>query len=390
MELKISQRAQNIQPSATLAVTAMAKKLKAEGKPVLSFSQGEPDFVSPEAAMRGAREAMDRGETHYTANTGIPELKKAIAKYYVDHFGIEYSPAEIIVSSGAKPLIYEALQALVDPADEVLLFAPAWVSYVEQVGIAEGVAVVVDTMETGFVPTKEAVERSLSSKTVGMIINSPNNPTGAIYDRATLEMLADIAVANDLWIIYDEIYERLVYGEEKHLNILQVRPELRDRVILVNGVSKAYSMTGWRIGYALAPKALVAKMDDIQSHLMSNASSIAQWAAVGAIEGAEEDVERCRVQFEKRRDLVYGLLSEIGGLKLHKPTGAFYAFFDVRETPIPDDMQFCEQLLAGQNVALVPGSAFLAPGFVRMSYACNESDITEGVRRIKEFVDSLK
>ena len=388
--MKISQRAQKIQPSATLAVTAMAKKLKAEGKPVLSFSQGEPDFVSPGAAMKGARDAMDRGETHYTANSGIPELKKAIAKYYADHFGIEYDPSEILVSSGAKPLIYEALQALVDPADEVLLFAPAWVSYVEQINIAEGVAIVVDTMDTNFVPTKSEVESSLSSKTVGMIINSPNNPTGAIYDRETLKMLAEVAVKNDLWIIYDEIYERLVYGEEKHHNILQVAPEIRDRVILVNGVSKAYSMTGWRIGYALAPKGIIAKMDDIQSHLMSNASSIAQWAALGAIEGAEDDVERCRCQFENRRDLVYGLLSQIDGLKLHKPSGAFYVFFDVRDTPISDDMQFCERLLSEKNVALVPGSAFLAPGFVRMSYACCEDDIKEGAKRIGEFVDSLR
>lgn len=387
--MKISKRAQNIQPSATLAVTAMAKKLKAEGKPVLSFSAGEPDFVSPEPAMRGARAALDRGETHYTPNSGIPELKKAIAKYYEDKFGLKYDPSEVLVSSGAKPLIYEALQALVDPADEVLLFAPAWVSYVEQINIAEGVAIIVDTMESNFEPTREAVENSLSSKTVGMIINSPNNPTGAVYSEETIKILADIAVKNDLWIIYDEIYERLVYGGEKHANILEVVPEIRDRVILVNGVSKAYCMTGWRIGYALAPRKVIAKMDDIQSHLMSNASSIAQWAALAAIEEADPDVERCRVQFEKRRDLIFRLLSEIKGLKLHKPKGAFYAFFDVRDTPIPDDMKFCERLLADKNVALVPGSAFLAPGFVRMSYACCEDDISEGAARLKEFIESL-
>ncbi len=368
----------------------MAKKLKAEGKPILAFSAGEPDFVSPDAAMNAARAAIDRGETHYTANSGIPELKTAIAAYYKKHFGLEYASGEILVSSGAKPLIYEALQALVDPADEVLVFAPAWVSYVEQIGIAEGVTIVVDTADTGFVPTKEAVERALSSKTVGMILNTPNNPTGAAYDEATLRMLADIAEKNDLWIIYDEIYERLVYGETKHHNILNVAPGIRDRVILINGVSKAFCMTGWRIGYALGPKDVIDKMDDIQGHLTSNASSIAQWAAVGALEGAENDVELRRAEFEKRRDLIFDLLSEIGGLKLAKPTGAFYAFFDVRETPIPDDVEFCKQLLAEKYVALVPGAAFLAPGFVRMSYACSEDDIRGGVARLKEFVDALR
>lgn len=388
--MKFSKRADKIQPSATLAVSAMAKKLKGEGKPVLAFSAGEPDFVSPDAAMNAARDAIDRGETHYTPNSGIPELKRAIGAYYKRHFNLEYDNSEILVSAGAKPLLYEALQALVDPADEVLVFAPAWVSYVEQIGIAEGVAVVVETADTDFMPTREAVERSLSSKTVGMILNTPNNPTGAAYDKATLEMLADVAEKNDLWIVYDEIYERLVYGGTKHHNILNVAPGIRDRVILVNGVSKAFCMTGWRIGYALGPEAVIKKMDSIQGHLMSNASSIAQWAAVGALEGAEGDVEARRAVFEKRRDLIFDLLSEVDGLKLAKPTGAFYAFFDVRDTPIPDDVEFCKRLLAEKYVALVPGAAFLAPGFVRMSYACGEDDIKGGVARLKEFVDSLR
>ena len=378
-----------IQESATLAVSAKAKELKAAGKPVLSFSAGEPDFVSPKAALDAARAAIDRGETHYTANSGIAELKTAVRDYYKNRFGLEYAAPEVIVASGAKPLIYEAVQVLVDPGDEVLLFAPAWVSYVEQVNLAEGKAVAIETADTGFMPTREAIEKCLSPKTVGMIVNTPNNPTGAVYDEQTLGMLAEIAKEKDLWIIYDEIYERLAYGDAKHINILSVAPEIRDRVLLVNGVSKAYCMTGWRIGYALGPKEVISKIDSIQGHLTSNASSIAQWASVGAINEAEEDVERCRGVFEKRRDLIYGLLSDIPGLNLDKPTGAFYVFFDVRDTKIPDDVEFCTRLLESKYVAAVPGAAFLAPGFIRMSYACSEDDIKEGMKRLKEFVASL-
>jgi len=217
MKFKISRRAEKIQPSATLSVAALARELKASGRPVLSFSAGEPDFASPESAIRAARDAMERGETHYTANSGIPELKNAIASYYKTRFGLEYPPPEIIVSGGAKQVLYEAIHALVDDADEVVMPSPVWVSYVEQVQLAGGNAVMADTTDTNFIPTRERIEEALSSKTVGMIINSPNNPTGAVYGDATLEILADAARKNDLWIIYDEIYERLVYGGSKAL-----------------------------------------------------------------------------------------------------------------------------------------------------------------------------
>ena len=230
------------------------------------------------------------------------------------------------------------------------------------------------------------MEGALSKKTVGMIINTPNNPTGVVYGKDTLEMLADIARQNDLWIIYDEIYERLVYGESKHYNILQIAPDLRDRVITVNGVSKAYSMTGWRIGYALAPKEIVSKMDDIQSHLNSNPSSIAQWASVGAIESGETYIERNRREFERRIDILMNLLSGAEGLRIELPEGAFYAFLDVRNTSVPDDNEFCRRILEEKFVALVPGDAFFAPGYVRMSYACSEADIRVGAERIKEFL----
>ena len=387
--MKLSKRILEIQPSATISISAKAKAMKAEGKPVLSFSVGEPDFNSPECASKAAIEAIQRGESHYTLNSGIIELRKEVCNYYKRRFGLEYAPDEVLVAPGAKPLLYEALQMFVDPGDEVLLFSPAWVSYVEQIHLAGGKESIVDTLKTDLIPTKEAIEAVLSDKTVGMIINSPSNPTGAIYGEETLKMIADIARERDLWIIFDEIYERLAYAPANHINILSVAPDLRDKTILVNGASKAYAMTGWRIGYALGPKALIAKMNTLQTHLTSNASSIAQWAAWGAVKDADPDVEKMREAFEERRSVILGLIRDMPYVKVRDPEGAFYVFIDVRESPIPDDMEFCEKLLEEKYVAAVPGTAFFAPGFVRFSYACSMENIREGMGRLKEFLSSL-
>ena len=387
--MKMSKRILEIQPSATLSISAKAKTMKAEGKPIISFSLGEPDFNSPECASKAAIDAINRGESHYTLNSGIVELRKEVCNYYQRRFGLEYAPDEVLVAPGAKPLLYEALQMLVDPGDEVLLFSPAWVSYVEQVHLAGGKDVIVDTLKTDLIPTKEAIEAVLSDKTVGMIINSPSNPSGAIYNEETLKMIADVAREKDLWIIFDEIYERLVYAPAKHVNILNVAPDLRDKVIIINGASKAYAMTGWRIGYALAPKPLIAKMNTLQTHLTSNASSIAQWAAWGAVKDADPDVEKMREAFEERRGVILGLVRDMPYVKVRDPEGAFYIFIDVRESPIPDDIKFCEKLLEEKFVAAVPGAAFFAPGFVRFSYACSMDNIREGMQRLKEFLSSL-
>lgn len=387
--MKMSKRILEIQPSATLSISAKAKTMKAEGKPMISFSLGEPDFNSPECASKAAIEAIERGESHYTLNSGILELRKEVCNYYKRRFGLEYAPDEVLIAPGAKPLLYQALQMFVDPGDEVLLFSPAWVSYVEQIHLAGGKEVIVDTLKTDLIPTKEAVEAVLSNKTVGMIINSPSNPSGAIYNEETLKMIADIAREKDLWIIFDEIYERLVYAPAKHVNILNVAPDLRDKVILINGASKAYAMTGWRIGYALGPKPLIAKMNTLQTHLTSNASSIAQWAAWGAVKDADPDVERMREAFEERRGVILGLVRDMPYVKVRDPEGAFYIFIDVRESPIPDDMKFCEKLLEEKFVAAVPGAAFYAPGFVRFSYACSMDNIREGMQRLKEFLKAL-
>lgn len=387
--MKMSKRILEIQPSATLSISAKAKTMKAEGKPMISFSLGEPDFNSPECASKAAIEAIERGESHYTLNSGILELRKEVCNYYKRRFGLEYAPDEVLIAPGAKPLLYQALQMFVDPGDEVLLFSPAWVSYVEQIHLAGGKEVIVDTLKTDLIPTKEAVEAVLSNKTVGMIINSPSNPSGAIYNEETLKMIADIAREKDLWIIFDEIYERLVYAPAKHVNILNVAPDLRDKVILINGASKAYAMTGWRIGYALGPKPLIAKMNTLQTHLTSNASSIAQWAAWGAVKDADPDVEKMREAFEERRGVILDLVRDMPYVKVRDPEGAFYIFIDVRESPIPDDMKFCEKLLEEKFVAAVPGAAFYAPGFVRFSYACSMDNIREGMQRLKEFLKAL-
>lgn len=387
--MKFSKRIMNIQPSATLSISGKAKSMKAEGKPVISFSAGEPDFSSPPSANEAAIEAIKRGESHYTLNPGIIELRKEICGYYQKRFGLSYEPSEVIVSSGAKPLLYEAIQALVDDGDEVILFSPAWVSYVEQIHMAGGIEKIVDTIATDLLPTKENLEAAITPKTAGIILNSPCNPTGVIYPEETMKMIADAAREHGLWIIFDEIYERLAYAPAKHINLLNVAPDMKDSVLIINGVSKTYAMTGWRIGYALGPAELIKKINTLQTHLTSNASSIAQWAALGALQGADEDVKKMHAAFEKRRELIVKLVNDMPGVSAREPEGAFYILVDVRKSPIPDDMEFCRRLLEEKYVAAVPGTAFFAPGFVRFSYACSEDNINEGMKRMKEFLEEL-
>ncbi len=388
--MKFSKRIMNIQPSATLSISGKAKSMKAEGKPVISFSAGEPDFSSPPSANEAAIEAIKRGESHYTLNPGIIELRKEICGYYQKRFGLSYEPSEVIVSSGAKPLLYEAIQALVDDGDEVILFSPAWVSYVEQIHMAGGIEKIVDTIATDLLPTKENLEAAITPKTAGIILNSPCNPTGVIYPEETMKMIADAAREHGLWIIFDEIYERLAYAPAKHINLLNVAPDMKDSVLIINGVSKTYAMTGWRIGYALGPAELIKKINTLQTHLTSNASSIAQWAALGALQGADEDVKKMHAAFEKRRELIVKLVNDMPGVSAREPEGAFYILVDVRKSPIPDDMEFCRRLLEEKYVAAVPGTAFFAPGFVRFSYACSEDNINEGMKRMKEFLEELE
>jgi len=396
--MKTSVRASRMEPSATLAVVNKAKALKYEGKPVISFGAGEPDFDSPAAAASCAESAIKEGKTHYTQSNGILELREAVASYYSDRFGLDYPADQVIIGPGAKPLIYGSLASLVDPEDEVLVFSPAWVSYVEQIRLLDGRASIVDTVTTGNVPLASKVAEAVTPRTVGMLINTPNNPTGAVYGEETLREIAEIALEHDLWIINDEIYERLVYGNSTHLNIATLVPEVADRTIQINGVSKAFAMTGWRIGYALAPKWLSPKIGAIQGHLTSNACTIAQWASLGALKGAEEDVVRMRNEFARRRAIITDLLKEMPLVSFSEPQGAFYVFLNVAGAlgglfngkKLEDDATFCEALLETEYVAAVPGTAFLAPGHIRLSYANSEAEIREGMARLKRFLGSIE
>lgn len=393
----VSTRARKMEPSATLAVTAKAKSLKREGKPVISFGAGEPDFNSPPSALRFAEEAMKKGQTHYTPGTGIPELREAVCAYYKEHFGLEYKPADVVVGAGAKPLLYEALGCLLDPGDEVLVFTPAWVSYVEQIRFFDGKAVLIDTSKTDFVPRIEDVRKAVTPRTRAMIINTPNNPTGAVYDEQCLRDLGKLAVEKDITILYDEIYERLVYGNAMHHQILNLVPEAREHTIIINGVSKAFAMTGWRIGYALGPSSIMGYLGDLQGHITSNACSVAQWASVGALKEAEQDVVTMHKAFSKRRDLIVELMKEMPYISFTEPKGAFYVWFNIENAlgkswkgqSLTDDTTFCKVLLESKYVALVPGSAFMADGNVRISYSNSEEEIREGMRRFKEFLSEL-
>ncbi len=395
--MDLSKRAQNLLPSGTLAVVGKAKRLKREGKPVISFGAGEPDFSSPSSALKYATDAIENGKTHYTPATGIPELKEAIASYYRTHFDLEYDPEQIIVGAGAKPLLYEAMGCLLDEGDEVIVFAPAWVSYVEQIRLFGGKEVIVDTKDTSFVPDPLEIKKAITPRTKCMILNTPNNPTGSVYSSKLLKAIADIAIENNIVIVYDEIYERLVYGDASHHEIVAVEPRVRDLTVIINGVSKAYAMTGWRIGYAIGPNEIISKMGAIQGHMTSNPCSIAQWAALGAIRHAEPDIEIMRIEFSKRRDLILSLLEDMPYISFEEPRGAFYVWINVEKTlglkykglEISDDSSFCSLLLDHEYVAAVPGNAFLAPGNIRISYSNSKEEITEGMKRLSRFLKEI-
>jgi len=395
--LKISSRASGMEPSATLAVVAKAKILKAQGKQVISFGAGEPDFDSPRGAIRYAETAIREGKTHYTPSNGIPELREAVKTYYVDRFGLNVKTSQVIIGAGAKPLIYEALASIIDPGDEVIVFSPAWVSYVEQIRLLGGREAIVDTTATGCIPDPVMAARAVNHKTAAILINAPNDPTGAVYGEETLRQIASIAVQNDLWIIFDEIYERLTYGTASHSNLLSVFPEAAERTILINGVSKAFAMTGWRIGYAIAPESVAEKIGAVQGHLTSNPCSIAQWAALGALREGEPEVVKMRAEFSKRLQLMADFLSRMPHISFSRPSGAFYVFVDISRTiggsykghTINSDGDFCEALLDSEYVAAVPGTAFVAPGYIRLAYANSEEEITEGMRRLHLFLDSI-
>jgi aspartate aminotransferase len=386
-----------LEPSATIAMAGKAKELKAAGKTVYDFSLGEPDFATPRHICDAAAAAMLAGHTHYTASGGIPELKAAIARQYRQRHGLEYTPAQVVVSNGAKHSLHNACTVLCNPGDEVIIPAPYWVSYAEQVKLASGVPVIVPTeQENDFKLTPAALRAAITPRSKVLLVCSPSNPTGSMYLPVELGELADIVIEKDLTVIADEIYERLVYGDNRFASFATVRPGLVERTITVNGVSKAYAMTGWRIGWTLAPPALSKAMDNLQSQETSNPSSISQYAALAALDGPQECVNTMLVEFARRREFVSRRIAELPKLSCTRMSGAFYAFINVQAqlgrtyngVRVDNSAQWCLELLAQQSVATVMGSAFGAEGYARLSFAASMENLEAGLSRIEAFLRS--
>ncbi|MBS1723341.1 MAG: pyridoxal phosphate-dependent aminotransferase [Armatimonadetes bacterium] len=383
----LSARATQFRPSPTLAITAKAKELKAAGKDVVSLAAGEPDFDTPGSIVEAAKAAIDGGQTKYTPTPGTPQLRQAIVDKLARDNGIEAGIDQIVVSCGAKQSLFNSVMTLVDPGDEVVLFAPYWMTYVDQAEFAGGTVKVVQTdPRRAFVPEIADIEAALSPRTKVVVLNSPSNPSGAVFDRETLEWLARKAVQMGFWIVSDEIYEKLVYGQ-RHVSVASLGGGILDQTVTVNGCSKSYAMTGWRIGYACAPKPVAKAMSSLQDQVTSNATSFAQAGAVAALSMDPAETERMRMEFENRRDLVCSLLAEIPGVHLEVPRGAFYVLPDFSaylSGRISTDTELANFLLETALVATVPGSVFGAPGHLRMSYAASGDDIRKGVARIAE------
>jgi len=391
----ISRIVQALEPSATMAMAAKAKELKASGKTVFDLSLGEPDFTTPQHICQAALEAMEAGHTHYTVPSGIPELKKAIVDQYRELYGLEYDPSQVVVSNGAKHSLHNVFTALLDPGDEVIIPAPYWVSYAELVKLTGAVPVIVETrQEDDFKLTLEQFRAALTDKTKLLLLCSPSNPTGSMYSPEELGQLADLAIESDLLVVADEIYDRLVYPGHTFASFATVRPDLGDRTVIVNGVSKTYAMTGWRIGWTLSAANLAKAMGSLQSQQTSNPCSISQYAALAALTGPQDCVELMLTEFTKRRAFVTQRIGEIPGLTCAEMGGAFYAFINIREhlgreyngVQIDDSSTWCLELLAQQNVATVMGSAFGAEGYARISFATDMNNLTAAFERIEQFV----
>ncbi|MGV2802492.1 aminotransferase class I/II-fold pyridoxal phosphate-dependent enzyme [Clostridium perfringens] len=391
----LSRKAQNIGASLTLALTAKAGELKKEGIDVVSFGVGEPDFNTPKNIIEAATRAMEEGKTKYTVTSGIVELKEAIAKKLHDDNGLNYGTKNIIISTGAKQSLANVFMAILNPGDEVIIPVPYWVSYPELVKLSDGVPVFIETKkENDFKVTYDELKSVLSENTKAIVINSPNNPTGTVYSKKDLEVIAKFAEENDLIIISDEIYEKLIYGKEKHISIASLSEDAFKRTVVINGFSKAYAMTGWRIGYAACyDEELIKVMNNVQSHMTSNTNSIAQFAALEALNGDQETIKNMVKEFSLRRELMIELISGIEDLTFIEPKGAFYVMIDVskvlKKANIKGSMEFANLLLKEENVVVIPGIAFGEDNFIRLSYATSKEEIIKGLKRIKKFVNKF-
>lgn len=392
MDIKLSQRVQRVKPSPTLAVTARAKALRDAGKDIIGLGAGEPDFDTPEHIKEAARQAIQNGDTKYTAVDGTASLKQAIIDKFSRDNGLHYEPNQILVSVGGKQSFYNLAQAMLDEGDEVIIPAPYWVSYPDMVLLADATPVIIEAgIEQGFKISPAQLDAAITPKTRIVVLNSPSNPTGVAYSRAELAALAEVLLRHpQVLIATDDMYEHILWTEEPFANIVMVCPELYERTIVLNGVSKAYSMTGWRIGYAGGPARLIGAMKKIQSQSTSNPCSIAQAAAQAALEGPQECITEMVSAFKERHDKLVAALNALPGFSCLPSDGTFYAFPDVREAMqalgSADDVAFAETLLTEAGVALVPGSAFGAPGHVRLSYATSMDKLTNAVSRISNLL----
>jgi aspartate aminotransferase len=389
-----------VKPSATIAATQKARDLKAKGREIISLSVGEPDFDTPDNIKQAAIKAIERGETKYTPVAGIPELRQAIAEKFKRENGLDYKASQVIVGTGGKQILFNAFLATLNPGDEVICVAPYWVSYPEMVAICGGTAVTVQTkMEHAFRLQPEDLEAAITPRTKWLILNSPSNPSGAAYTREELKKVTDVLLKHPhVWVLTDDMYEHLVYGDFVFTTPAQVEPELYDRTLTMNGVSKSYAMTGWRIGYGAGPAALIKAMDMLQGQQTSGACSIAQWASVEALTGPQDFIPKSRKAFEERRDLVVSMLNQARFLKCHSPEGAFYVYPSCAEaigrkapdgSVIENDEDFCNALLETEGVAVVQGSAFGSGPNFRVSYATSNALLEAACRKIQHFCGSL-
>lgn len=383
----LSKRIQLIQPSATLAINAKALEMRKNGIDILRFGTGEPDFDTPHNIKEAAKYALDEGFTKYTAANGILELRQAVCKKFKRDNGIDVAPDEVLITNGGKQALYNCFIAILNPGDEVIIPAPYWVSYADMARVVRGVPVTVDTTSNQFKVTAAMIKKAITKKTKAIVLNSPNNPTGAILDKNEIKKIGKLALKHNIYVISDEVYEHFVYDGE--IFSLGSVPEMKKLVFTVNAVSKTYSMTGWRIGYIAGPEEVIKTMGNLQSHSTSNPCSIAQKAALEALNGSQDSVRVMKDAFAKRRNYLYKAMNELPGFKLEKPNGAFYVFPDVSDCytdKINDSFKFTEFLLEKAQVAVVPGDAFGKEGnnYIRFSYASSMEDIEEGIARIKK------
>ena len=397
--MQLSKKAGNINPSITLEITAKANELKSQGIDVVSFGAGEPDFNTPENIIQAAIKAMNEGKTKYTPAGGIVELKQTICNKFKNDNNLEYKPSQITISTGAKQSLANAFMAILNPEDEVLIPVPYWVSYPELVKLADGIPVFVETSkENNYKYTISDLEKATTDKTKVILINSPNNPTGTIYHEEELLEIANFAKEHNLLIISDEIYEKLIYDGEKHISIAALNEDAYERTIVINGVSKTYAMTGWRLGYVAASEKITKLMTSIQSHMTSNVNTIAQYAAIEALNGPIEELNNMIKEFENRRNFMIYKLEKLNEISIIKPSGAFYIMVDIsaylnttfREQVINNSVDFAKVLLEEEKVAVIPGIGFGLDDYIRLSYATSMDIIETGIDRISIFLSKIK